>query len=226
MKALIVEDEPRVARFIQQGLTEANYEVDVAYDAETGEAFVSKNNYEVVLLDWLLPGMSGLELCQKWREGGITVPVIMVTARDSTEDLIKALDSGADDYIVKPFSFEALLARIRANVRRVTTLTEPLHLKLADLHVDVAKRRVRRGDEEIFLSAREFALLELLLRSQGKVIPKTKVFQEVWGYSFETNTNLVEVYINHLRKKLDCGSRTPLIHTIRGVGYIMKELDT
>lgn len=225
MRVLIVEDESRLASFIRRGLKEAGYVADVAGDAYSGDFLASTNDYDLILLDWLLPDSSGLKLCHQWREKGLQTPLIMLTCKDTTSDIISALDSGADDYITKPFSFTELLARIRALLRRASEVPISPLLKLDDLTVDVSTRKVRRGNAEIPLSPREFSLLEFLLRNCGKVISKTEISEHVWGLLFDTNTNIVEVYINHLRKKLDCGSRRPLIHTVRGVGYIMKVLN-
>ncbi|MFQ5709333.1 MAG: response regulator [bacterium] len=226
MRVLIVEDEMRVANFIRKGLKEAGYAADIAEDANEGDYLCSVNDYDLILLDWLLPDTSGIELCHQWRKQGLQTPVIMVTAKDHTNDVISALDSGVDDYIIKPFSFSELLARMRALLRRVSSIPVNSKLILDDLEVDFAMREVMRGDTKIFLSAREYSLLEYLLRNAGKVVTKTEISEHVWGVLFETNTNVVEVYINHLRNKIDCGSKRPLIHTIRGAGYVMKVLDT
>ncbi|MFQ5864130.1 MAG: response regulator [bacterium] len=225
MRVLIVEDETRVANFIRKGLKEAGYSADIAGDAKQGEYLSSVNDYDIILLDWLLPDAEGIELCRQWRKHGLQVPVIMVTCKDTTNDVISALDSGADDYIVKPFTFSELLARIRALLRRASTIPVSPKLILDDLEVDLVGREVSRGDTKIYLSDREFSLLEYLLRNAGNVITKAEISEHVWGIRFETNTNIVEVYVNHLRNKLDCGSRRPLIHTIRGVGYVMKVLE-
>lgn len=225
MRVLVVEDEVRLAGFLQKGLMEAGYAVDIAIDAENGDALLSENSYDIVLLDWFLPGKSGVELCREWRQRNIHVPILMVTARDNTREIIKALKYGADDFIQKPFSFEELLARMAAHLRRTRVFSALPKLTIDDLVVDVARREVRRGEEPIYLSAREFELLTYLMKNVGKVVSKTAITQEVWGFSFLTNTNLVEVYINHLRKKLNCGSKKPLIHTLRGMGYVLKVLD-
>ncbi len=225
MRVLIVEDEARLAEFIRKGLKEAGYAADIAEDASNGEYLVSINNYDMILLDWLIPGITGLELCREWRKRGLQTPVIMLTVKDNTNDIIEALDSGADDYIIKPFSFEELLARIRAHQRRSAVMPENTLLKLDDLVVDVVRREVHRGGIKLILTGREFALLEFLLRSNGKVLSRSTIAKHVWGMSLE-NSNLVEVYVNHLRRKLDCGSRLPLIHTVRGFGYVMKVLNS
>lgn len=226
MRILIVEDEVRVANFIRKGLKEAGYAADIAEDAYNAEYLISVNEYDVILLDWLIPGVTGQQLCHQLRKQGVQTPVIMVTVKDSTNDVISALDSGADDYIIKPFSFAELLARIRALLRRTSVMPATPQLKLDDLVVDVSRHEAYRGETKIWLSAREFALLEFLMRNSGNVVSRTAISENVWGILFETNTNVIEVYINHLRKKLDCGSGRPLIHTVRGVGYLMKEFET
>lgn len=225
MRILIVEDEARVAKFIHKGLKEAGHVADIAEDAVHADYLTSVNDYDLVLLDWMIPGKSGVELCRQWRRQGAKFPIIMLTAKDRTTDIIAALDSGADDYLTKPFPFDELLARIRALLRRASaTPTAPL-LKLDDLIVDPARREAQRSNTKILLTAREFALLEFLLRNSGNVMSRTSIAEHVWGLLFETNTNLVEVYINHLRNKLDCGSKRPLLHTVRGFGYVMKVLE-
>lgn len=226
MKVLIVEDEVRVANFIRKGLKEAGHAADVAEDAEKGQSLASANEYDLILLDWILPGVNGLELCLQWRKQGLRIPIMMVTCKDTTNDVISALDSGADDYIVKPFTFSELLARMRALERRASSTPTSPKLRLDDLEVDPIRREVNRGKAKIFLSAREFALLEYLLRNTDAVVTKADIFKHVWGVYHETSTNIIEVYVNRLRIKLDCGSRCPLIHTIRGVGYVMKVLET
>ncbi|MFQ5602834.1 MAG: response regulator transcription factor [bacterium] len=225
MRVLIVEDEKRVANFTRKVLKEAGYTVDIAEDAEQGERLVSVNEYGLILLDWLLPGKSGLELCRHWRKQGVQVPVIMVTCMDNTNDVISALDNGVDDYIVKPFSFAELLARIRALLRRTSSMPLTQKMVLDDLELAPVRREVKRGGSFIFLSDREFCLLEYLLSNTGKVVTKSDIFENVWKVFADTNTNVIEVYINRLRLKLDCGSKRPLIHTIRGVGYMMKVLE-
>ncbi|KAA3617932.1 MAG: DNA-binding response regulator [Calditrichaeota bacterium] len=225
MKTLIVEDETRVVSFLKKGLKNANYEVFVAEDADSAEKLVAENEFGFILLDWMLPGRSGLEICQSWRQQGIEVPIIVLTARDTTKDIVTALDSGADDYIVKPFSFSELLARMRALQRRFSDKSIHKELKIEDLTLNVQRREAKRGDTIIYLSTREFSLLEYLMQNTGNVISKAKISEHVWGFTFETRTNLIEVYINHLRKKLDCGSKTPLIHTIKGAGYVMKNFN-
>ncbi|MFQ5640408.1 MAG: response regulator transcription factor [bacterium] len=225
MRILIVEDEAHVAHLIRKGLKEAGHVSDVATDTDDGDYLVGVNDYDIILLDWLLPGKSGLEMCREWREQGLHTPVIMLTCKDRTSDISSALDNGADDYITKPFSFTELLARMRAVLRRAQK-TADTDLKLDDLMVNFGRREVIRGGRKLFLSSREFSLLEYLLRNAGKVVTKTEISEHVWGVLFDTNTNIVEVYVSHLRNKLNCGSQRPLIHTVRGVGYMMKMLDS
>lgn len=225
MKILIVEDETRVVNFLEKGLINEDYQVDVAEDAESAEKLMAENEYNFVLLDWMLPGKSGLELCKEWRDQNITVPIIILTAKDTTKDIVIALDSGADDYIVKPFSFSELLARMRALQRRSLESNNINELTIEDLTLDIHRREAVRGDTKIYLSTREFALLEFLMQNKGNVISKAKISEHVWGFAFETRTNLIEVYINHLRNKLNCGSKIPLIHTIKGAGYVMKNFN-
>ena len=225
MRVLVIEDEERLANFIRKGLTESGYAVDVSRDAEEGDFQASVNDYDLILLDWILPEMSGLELAQKWRNEGVATPIIMLTAKDDQEDIIAGLDGGADDYLVKPFSFSELLARMRAILRRASALPPSTKLKFDDLAVDVARHEVKRAHHKVLVSAREFALLEFLMRNVNKVVTKTEISEHVWGNLFETNTNIIEVTINHLRNKLDCGSRRPLIQTVRGVGYTIQTVD-
>ncbi len=226
MKILIVEDERRVVNFLQKGLKNEDNQVDIAEDAATAEKLVCENDYNFILLDWMLPDKSGLELCRGWRAENITVPIIVLTARDATKDIVTALDSGADDYIVKPFSFSELLARMRALQRRAAENNNNNELTIEDLTLNIHRREAVRGDTIIYLSTREFALLEFLMQNKGNVISKAKISEHVWGFAFETRTNLIEVYINHLRNKLNCGSKTPLIHTVKGAGYVMKNFET
>ncbi|RMF59169.1 MAG: DNA-binding response regulator [Calditrichaeota bacterium] len=226
MRILIIEDESPLANFIKKGLQESGYVVDVAEDGRSGEFMVNENHYDLILLDLLLPDKDGTDLCQGWRKAGITTPIIMLTAKDDKEDIIHGLDCGADDYVVKPFSFAELLARIRTILRRTSMTPATSKLTIDDLEMDLTRREVTRGHQKIHLSVKEFSLLEFLLRNKGRVCTKTEILEHVWGYFFETNTNIIEVTINHLRKKLNCGSRRALIHTVRGVGYIIKEWET
>ncbi len=225
MRVLVVEDEVRVASFLQKGLKEAGYIADIATNADNGDYLVSCNDYDLILLDWLMPDVSGLELCRQWRKNGLKTPIIMLTCKEHTTDLVTALDNGVDDYIVKPFLFSELLARIRAMLRRASRFPEKPGLQMDDLKIELTTRNVTRGESTIVLSAREFTLLHYLIQNAEKVVTKTEISEHVWGTIFQTNTNILEVYINRLRNKLNCGSKHPLIHTVRGVGYIMRVMN-
>ncbi len=225
MRILIVEDDAKIASFMQKGLEEEGFQVDVSEDGEDCESEALQKKYDLILLDLALPRKSGFDLCEQWRRDGVTLPIIVVTAKGASRDVVRALEGGADDYITKPFSFEELVARIRANLRRISTYAEQLVYRVDDLYVDIAKRNVMRGNEPVYLSSREFTLLAYLLQHQDRIISKEEIMEKVFGFSAFANTNIVEVYINHLRKKLDCGTQKQLIHTIRGKGYILKVFD-
>ncbi len=222
MRILIVEDDEKIARFMERGLKEEGYEVVIAPNAESCEQLDVQRNFDLILLDLGLPEKSGFELCEEWRQKEVKIPIIVVTARGAPQDVVKALENGADDYITKPFSFEELVARIRANLRRISEYSEQLIYRIDDLYVDISKREVVRGGEKVYLSAREFLLLTHLLQHKDNVVSKEEIMEKVFGFSAYANTNIVEVYINHLRNKLNCGSRKPLIHTVRGEGYMIK----
>ena len=221
MRILIVEDEKKIADFIKRGLKEEGYAVDVAYDGEEGQFLAKTNEYDLVLLDLMLPKLDGLTLCRALRKSGILVPIIMVTAKDTIEDKVIGLDSGADDYITKPFAFEELLARIRA-VFRKKSAAKSSTLQIADLSLDPVTHKVSRGGKNIILTTKEHALLEYLMRNAGKVITRTMISEHVWDADFDTFTNVIDVYINYLRKKIDTGYKNKLIQTVRGRGYILK----
>ncbi len=219
MRILVVEDEKKMASFIERGLREEGYAVDIASDGEIGWEYVMTNEYDLIILDWMLPKMSGLALCQKIRQAGQRTPVLILTARDEVEDKIKGLDEGADDYLTKPFSFEELLARIRALLRRPRELQEEAMLKSGNLSVDLLGRKVWVASEEISLSQKEFALLEYLIRRKGEVVSRSQIAEHVWDLHFDPMSNTIDVYINFLRKKVDQGSPKSRIETVRGVGY-------
>ncbi len=219
MRILVVEDEKKMASFIERGLHEEGYAVDVATDGEAGWEYATTNEYDLVILDWMLPKMSGLTLCQKIRQTGQRTPVMILTARDAVEDKIKGLDQGADDYLTKPFSFEELLARIRALLRRPRELQEEAMLKSGNLTVDLLSRKAWVGSEEITLSQKEFALLEYLIRRKGEVVSRSQIAEHVWDLHFDPMSNTIDVYINFLRKKVDQESAKSRIETVRGVGY-------
>ncbi|MDQ7054929.1 MAG: response regulator transcription factor [candidate division KSB1 bacterium] len=221
MRILVIEDEPGIADFLKEGLEEEYYAVDVAYDGKTGLEMALTNEYDLLLIDWMVPGVSGIEICRQVRKIQPDVPIIFLTARDTVEDTVFGLDSGANDYIKKPFQFEELLARIRVQLRPKTE--KPQVLQLADLTMNLQTHQVFRGEEEIALTPREYALLEFLLRHQGQVCTRTRILEHVWDVHFDRDSSIIDVYINALRKKLNKNNRTNLIHTIHGVGYIARE---
>ena len=224
MKILLVEDEPKVAAFLHQGLTEQQYVVDLAPDGLVGLRMALANSYDLLILDTLLPSLNGLEVCRQVRAQNTAVPILMLTALGETDDKIRGLDAGADDYLVKPFAFQELLARIRALARRrQETPGTGAVLRLADLTLDPDRKLVQRAGQAIQLTAREFALLEYLLRNQGRVISRVDILEHVWETSFDTGSNVIDVYINFLRKKVDKDFSPKLIHTLVGMGYVMKE---
>lgn len=218
MRILVVEDEAGVAGFLEQGLKETGYAVDVALDGADGLEYALAYEYDAIVLDIMLPKLNGLELLKEIRSKRVKSPVLLLTARDAVDDRVRGLDAGADDYLVKPFVFSELLARLRALLRR-----PPLHsggtLRMNDLEMDVAKREVKRAGKPIELSPREFALLELLLRHPHQVLSRTQILEHVWNFDFVSDTNVVDVYIGYLRRKIDRGYAPALIHTVRGVGF-------
>ncbi len=223
MRILVVEDEKKVASFIRKGLEEQAYVVDVAGDGKEGEFLAGHNEYDVIILDVLLPKQDGWQTCKNIRENGIKTPIIMLTSLGETEDKIKGLNLGADDYLSKPFEFDEFLARIRALIRRSHQSDSDSILKLADLTVNLLEREVTRAEKEITLTQKEFALLEYLLRNKKKVVTRTQIAEHVWGIDFDTGSNVVDSYIKLLRKKIDKDFIKPLIHTIVGAGYVMRE---
>jgi heavy metal response regulator len=221
MRILVVEDEPRMANVIARGLREQSYAVDVAPDGIKGLYQASINDYDVIVLDVLLPHRDGYEVCRELRQRGNTTPVLMLTARATVDDRITGFDAGADDYLTKPFSFRELLARIRALLRRDSQL-RPDVLEIADLVVDSASHRVARANKEVQLTAKEYALLEFLARRRGQLVSRAEIAAHVWDDSFDPFSNTIEVYINRLRKKIDGDHATKLLHTRRGEGYILE----
>src|SRR5574341_1341102 len=221
MRILVVEDDRKVASFIRKGLMEEGYAVDVAPDGETGLAMGLDRPHDVIVLDVMLPGKSGVQVVRELRQAKVAAPVLLLTARDAVEDKVQGLDAGADDYLTKPFAFAELLARVRALLRRGTAARAPV-LQVADLVMDPATRTVRRGGETISLTNREFALLEYFLRNPGRVLTRTMIAEHVWDYSFDSATNVIDVSVNYLRRKIDAGRESKLIHTVRGVGYVLK----
>ncbi|MBE9531197.1 MAG: response regulator transcription factor [Proteobacteria bacterium] len=221
MRILVIEDEKKVAAFIKRGLEQESYAVDVVHDGLEGISFAEANEYDCVILDIMLPGKNGFEVLDEFKVKGIKAPVLLLTARDAVEDRVKGLDSGADDYLTKPFAFEELIARLRVLMRR-GGYGGPV-LKYEDLSLDPATRKAKRGDEDIDLTVKEYALLEYMLRNPGRVLTRTIIAEHVWDQSFDSETNVVDVYINHLRSKIDKGFDKKLIHTVRGVGYVLKD---
>lgn len=221
MRILIVEDEKKIADFIKRGLKEEGYAVDTAYDGEQGLFLAKTNEYDLILLDLMLPKMDGLTVCKRLKGDKISTPIIMLTAKDSVRDKVTGLDSGADDYLTKPFAFEELLARIRAMLRKKDSAA-PSKLKVADLEIDLVSHKVVRGGKEIELTAKEYALLEYLMHNEGVIVTRTMISEHVWDIDFDTFTNVIDVYINYLRNKIDSGFDKKLIQTIRGRGYMLK----
>jgi len=216
---LLVEDEKGVANFIKKGLEEESYTIDHAADAEDGLSFVAVNQYDLIILDIMLPGMNGIELCREIRKKGIQSPIMMLTARDAIDDKVSGLDSGADDYMTKPFSFDEFLARVRALLRRKQDkLTE---LTCGDLRVDTLAHRVFVSGREAVLRPKEYAILVYLLRNRGRVLSRTQILENVWGYDFNPNTNIVDVHIKALREKMAEVNMPNLIRSVRGVGYVI-----
>jgi len=221
LKILVVEDEKKVANFVKKGLLEEGYAVDVVYNGGDGLNFATDRSYDLIILDIYLPGIDGLTILRKLRDGKVRTPVLLLTVRATIEDKVLGLDSGADDYLTKPFAFEELIARVRALLRRKRD-AETTVLQVADLILDPARRIVTRKGQEIALTLKEFSLLEYLMQNTGRVLTRTMIIDHVWNYDFDTETNVIDVYVNYLRKKIDAGHDVKLIHTVRGVGYILK----
>ncbi len=222
MKILVVEDEAGVSGFVKQGLTEAGYSVDVARDGSDGLEYALAYEYDAIVLDIMLPKKNGLEVLKEIREKRIKAPVLLLTARDELDDRVRGLDVGADDYLVKPFAFPELLARLRALLRRPPLQAGNL-FRMDTLEMDIVQREVRRAGKRIELSPREFALLEMLFRHPNQVLTRTQIIEHVWNFNFFSDTNVVDVYIGYLRRKLDRDFDPPLIHTVRGVGFRLSE---
>jgi two-component system copper resistance phosphate regulon response regulator CusR len=223
MNILLVEDEPKVADFIRKGLKEQSYNVEVAYDGLFGEKLALENEYDLIILDVILPGISGLELCRRIRKYKADLPILLLTALGSTRDKVAGLESGADDYLVKPFHFDELLARVKALGRRRMLISPGIIYRIADLEVDAYKKTAHRAGKDITLTAREFALLELLIINKNRVLSRTRIAETIWGLNYDRSTNLIDVYINYLRSKIDKGFDSALIHTVIGMGYVLKE---
>jgi two-component system, OmpR family, response regulator len=225
MRLLVVEDDRKIASFIIKGLKAAGYAVDHAVDGEAGLAMALTEPYDTAIIDLMLPKRDGLSLIETLRQKNIRIPVIILSAKGSIDDRIKGLQTGSDDYMTKPFAFSELLARVQALIRRSSGLTEPTSLSLSDLHLNLLTREVTRGGKKIELQPSEFSLLEYLLRNAGRVVSKTMIMEHVWNYDFDPQTNVVEARICRLRDKIDREFDRKLIHTLRGVGYVLKETD-
>ena len=221
MRILVIEDEKKVASFIKRGLEEENYSVDTAYDGVNGQYLAEINDYDLIILDLMLPGKDGLEICRELRQKEMKTLILMLTAKDTVKDRVEGLNTGADDYLVKPFAFEELLARIRAMLRRGEPMTS-LKLEVGDLVMEPVTHRVTRGEKEISLTSKEYAFLEYLMRHPGEVLTRTMLSEHVWDNDFDTFTNVIDVYINYLRNKIDRDFDKKLINTVRGVGYMIK----
>jgi heavy metal response regulator len=222
MRLLVVEDEKKVSGFIRKGLEEEGYAVDVAFDGKTGLQMAMDRVHDLIVLDIHLPAMDGLSVLHELRAGKVSTPVLLLTVRANIEDKVLGLDAGADDYLSKPFAFEELVARIRALLRRQTEAKLPV-LRFADLTVDPARRMVLRGARKIDLTAKEYALLDYFIRNPGRVLTRTMIAEHVWDYNFDSMTNIIDVYVNYLRRKIDSDREHKLIQTVRGVGYVLKE---
>ena len=221
MRILLVEDEKNVAGFIEKGLTEEFYTVDASINGEDGFLMATTTEYDLIILDIMLPDINGIELCRRIKNHNIKTPVLMLTAFDSIESKVKGLDSGADDYLTKPFAFEEFLARVRALLRRPTLMSALL--KVSDLTLDPVRHEAKRGGRIIQLTWKEFALLEYLMRNKGRILSRTKIFDHIWGDDLDTSSNVVDVYISYLRDKIDKNYSPKLIHTVRNVGYVLRE---
>jgi DNA-binding response OmpR family regulator len=219
---LLVEDEVKLAQFVQLELTQEGYQVTVAHDGMAGLTSARELQLDLIILDWMLPGFSGIEVCRRLRATGNQVPVILLTAKDEISDRVEGLDAGADDYLVKPFSIEELLARVRAHLRR-NQEEDPDELQFSDLTLNQRTREIYRGDRAIELTAKEFDLLVYLMRHPRQVLTRDRILEEVWGYDFMGDSNIIEVYIRYLRLKLEENNEKRMIQTVRGVGYVMRE---
>jgi heavy metal response regulator len=222
MRILVVEDEKKVASFIKRGLEEEGFAVDVAFDGEEGRFMAEGNPYDLILMDVMLPKKDGLTVVRELREKGITVPVLCLTAKDTVDDIVSGLDSGSDDYLTKPFAFAELLARVRALLRRGGQ-DRGAEIVFADLRLDPVAHKVWRSNKEIDLTAKEYALLEYFMRNPNETLTRTMIAEHVWDYTFDSFTNIIDVYVNYLRKKIDKDFDKKLIHTVRGAGYVLRE---
>jgi DNA-binding response OmpR family regulator len=219
MRILIVEDERKISAYVKRGLKELGYAVDAAFTGQEALDLASTVSYDIIVLDILLPGIDGLSVCRRLRKRGLRVPILMLTARDAVDDRVAGLDAGADDYLIKPFAMKELSARLRALSRRGAGGAKSPVLKIADLSMDTTTRRVRRGDRAVELTAKEYAVLECLMREPDRVFTRTMIAEHVWNYDNYNESNVVDVYIRNLRRKIDDGADVKLIHTVRGTGY-------
>ncbi|MCL4507262.1 MAG: response regulator transcription factor [Chloroflexi bacterium] len=219
MRVLIVEDEPKISAYVKRGLQEQGYAVDTAFTGKEALDWTAVAPYDLIILDILLPELNGLEVCKELRQRGVSIPVLMLTARDSIDDRVIGLDAGADDYLVKPFALKELLARLRALSRRADGPAKATKLQVTDLSLDTLTRRVERANRPIELAAKEYAVLECLMRDVGRVVTRTMIAEHVWSYEVYNQSNVVDVYIRNLRRKIDDAHEVKLIHTIRGMGY-------
>lgn len=222
MRILLVEDEEKIASFVARGLKEARYVVDVAADGEKGLYMAEVNEYDLLILDIMLPGKDGISVCRELRSKKIDIPILMLSAKDTTDDKVRGLNFGADDYLAKPFAFKELLARVQALLRRSSPVKGGI-LKIGDLELDQLTHKVSRGGKEIDLTSKEYALLEYMMLNAGKVITRTSISEHVWHENFDSFTNVIDVYMNYLRNKIDKGFKKPLIRTVRGSGYIIQD---
>ena len=224
MRIILIEDDKKIAAFIKKGLEEERYAVDVFHNGEDGAYWATVNDYDLIILDIMLPGKDGIEICNEIRHKNILTPILMLTAKTSVGDRVKGLDTGADDYLTKPFAFEELFARVRSLLRR-NQAYKTKTLKIADLELDPASRKVSRAGKKIALTGKEYALLEYLMRNKGRVLTETMIIDHVWDMNFDPESNIVNVYIHHLREKVDRGFGKKLIHTIRSLGYTITDED-
>ena len=223
MKLLLVEDDEKIARFIVKGLQHSGYVVDYVSDGERGLEFALTESYDAALIDIMLPKLDGLSLIEQLRMKDNKTPVIIISSRDSVDDRVKGLQTGGDDYLIKPFAFTELLARVQALIRRATSTSEPSSLSVYDITIDFFKRKVKRSGKTIELQPREFVLLEYFMRNPGRILSQTMILEHVWDYNFDPQTNVVEVLLHRLREKIDRLYETKLIHTVRGIGYVFEE---
>ena len=223
MNLLLIEDEPKTVQSLKQGLEENGYAVDVAYDGLMGRQLAMRNSYHLIVSDIIIPGINGVELCRELRKAGNETPILMLTALGTTDDKVLGFDAGADDYLVKPCEFKELLARVRALTKRGSAVSQTAQImRFADLEVNMDAKTVHRAEQKIELTAREFNLLVYLIRNQGRVISKAEIAEQVWEIDFDSGTNIIEVYVNYLRKKIDRDFAVKLIHTQFGMGYVLK----